>query len=216
MKTSPAANFDRIAKAYRWMEYASLGPVLERVRWWFLDKGRLSGCRRALVLGDGDGRFTARLLATNEQVRVTAVDLSGEMLSLLRRRCAGSAGRLSTVRMDARNYTPESPLDLIVTHFFLDCLTNDEVRGVVQRVRLAAGPGAFWLVSEFRIPAGVLRMPSRLFLRGLYGAFRVLTGLRVTRLPEYGRALRECGFVMRQTEFFLGGLLVTELWQVLT
>ena len=67
-------NFDRIARPYRWLEYLSLGRALERCRFHFLP--RLRDCRRALVLGDGDGRFTAKLLDANPSVQVDAVDIS--------------------------------------------------------------------------------------------------------------------------------------------
>jgi hypothetical protein len=58
--TSPP-NFDRIARPYRWLEYLTLGRSLERAREVFLPL--LKDRRQALILGDGDGRFTARLLA---------------------------------------------------------------------------------------------------------------------------------------------------------
>jgi len=211
-KSGRRSDFDRIARAYRWMEYLSMGTLLERVRWHQLDGGRLSACRRALVLGDGDGRFTARLLAANEGVQVTAVDLSGRMLELLGRRCVGFADRLQVRRADAREYVPEGVPDLVVTHFFLDCLTQAEVRELVGRMEPRLAPGALWVVSEFRIPGGWLRVPAWVLVRGLYLAFRVLTGLRVTRLPEYGEVLRESGFQVVAEERFCGGLLVSELW----
>ena len=57
----PAANFDLIARPYRWLEYLTFGPALARCRNHFLPQ--LTDRRAALVLGDGDGRFLARLLA---------------------------------------------------------------------------------------------------------------------------------------------------------
>ena len=78
------ANFDHIARPYRWLEYLTFGPYLERCRFHFLDQ--LKRHRRALILGDGDGRFTARLLATNPQISVDAVDSSAAMLNLLSER----------------------------------------------------------------------------------------------------------------------------------
>jgi len=212
--TKGVADFDGIARAYRWMEYLSLGTLLERVRWHHLNCGRLGKCRRALVLGDGDGRFTARLLAANDEVKVTAVDLSGCMLELLGRRCALFADRVVVRQGDAREYVPEGAADLVVTHFFLDCLTQAEVLKLVGRVKPMLGKDALWLVSEFRIPEGWLRWPARLLVRGLYLAFRVLTGLRVTQLPDHGTVLRGCGFGVVAEKRFLGGLLVSELWEL--
>ena len=206
-------NFDRVARAYRWMEYLSLGPVLERVRFWALDAGWLDLSAHALVLGDGDGRFTARLMGRNRRVQVTTIDLSAEMLRLLERRCAPFRPRLSTTCGDAREFEPGFGADLVVTHFFLDCLEQDEVGVLVRRVAAGLGPGATWVVSEFQVPRGWLSLPSWLIVRGLYLAFRVLTGLKVTRLPEFARELRGCGFGVIAEKQFLGGLLVSQVWK---
>ncbi len=50
---NPVPNFNRLAQIYRWLEYLSFGPFLWRCRIRFLPD--LAHCRRALVLGDGDG-----------------------------------------------------------------------------------------------------------------------------------------------------------------
>jgi SAM-dependent methyltransferase len=112
-----ASGFDRVALAYRWMEYLTLGTALKRTRQWALDAGWMDGSRRALVLGDGDGRFTARLLRRNPQVEVEAVDLSAGMLRLLGRRCGFAGERLRARREDAREFVPEPGADLVATHY---------------------------------------------------------------------------------------------------
>ena len=76
-------NFDPLARPYRWLEYATFGRALERCRFHFLPA--LTGARRALVLGDGDGRFLARLLRANPELEADVVDCSPAMLRLLQR-----------------------------------------------------------------------------------------------------------------------------------
>ena len=75
------SNFNRLARIYRWLEYLTFGPFLWRCRIHLLPQ--LVPCRRALVLGDGDGRFTARLLRENPNLEVTAVDGSPRMIQSL-------------------------------------------------------------------------------------------------------------------------------------
>ena len=206
-------DFDPVARAYRWLEYGSLGPLLERTRECHLS--RLSQCRQALVLGDGDGRFTARLLAAAPMVQVEAVDLSGMMLALLRSRCTASLDRLQTLQQDIRTYTPSRESDLVVTHFFLDCLTQQEVDALVTRLTPHLSRNALWLVSDFRIPSGLLRWPALLYVRVLYLAFRVLTGLRITRLPNHQASLEQCGFTLVASQRRLFGMLTSEVWQLI-
>ncbi len=207
------ANFDRLAALYRWMEWCSFGPFLGWCRCAFLHE--LGSCRRALVLGDGDGRFTARLLRENPHVGVDAVDASAAMLRRLARRGSRQgAGRVRTFRADARTWQPASDgYDLIATHFFLDCLTTEEVRALALKLRAAAAPGAVWVVSEFAEPAnGFGRLFARPVVASLYWAFGCMTGLRVRRLPQHSAALREAGFALTQRKTWLGGMLASERW----
>jgi SAM-dependent methyltransferase len=206
-------NFDRVARAYRWMEAVTFGPLLMQARCAYL--GEVRGCKRALVLGDGDGRFTRRLLAANGAVRVDAVDASAAMLAELRRNAEPYAGRVCTYVADARLWQPaRAAYDAIATHFFLDCLTTSEVAALAVRVRSAAAPGALWVVSEFAIPRGAFgAVVARPVVALLYRVFSVLTGLTVQRLPEYRAALAEAGFVLAEERPRLRGLLVSELWR---
>lgn len=202
-------NFDRVARVYRWAEYLALGPTLERTREFFLP--RLSGCTSALALGDGDGRFLAALLHQNPRLQAVAVDTSAAMLTLLQKRCGA---RVRTVQASALEVKPEPRTDLVVTHFFLDCFTQKEVDALVRGLAAQLQPGALWVVSDFGPPrVRWLRPFAAAYVRSLYLAFRILTGLQVTRLPDPQRALTVAGFLRLDRKEFLFGLLYTELWQ---
>jgi SAM-dependent methyltransferase len=207
-------DFDRLASLYRWMEMASFGPFLQWCRCAWLD--RLTLCRRGLVIGDGDGRFTARLLQANSTIVVDAVDASSAMLRALLRRAGGDSHRITTQIGDARTWQPGAArYDLVATHFFLDCLTTDEVRSLAQTVRGALVDEAQWAISEFAVPENLFgRIVARPLVAFLYRAFGWLTHLRVRCLPDHAAALQEAGFSLLQRRTWLGGLLVSELWSV--
>jgi len=202
--------FDRVARLYRWAEYATFGPILSHCRLEFLSSAK--GAQRALVLGDGDGRFTAALLASSPEVVVDAVDQSAEMLRLLSTRCASE--RVHTHCIDAMRVEVRGPYDLIATHFFLDCLSTNDVETLSLRIAASGAPNARWLISDFDIPAGILHWPARALVRSLYLAFRVLTGMRVKQLPLWRQALRGAGFHRLQRVSRLGGILVAEMWEL--
>jgi len=206
--------FDKLAKPYRWMEYISFGSMLERCRFTFLPA--LQSTQTALLMGDGDGRFTAHLLQTSPNVRALAVDASPAMLRALRHRCNDSP-RLETLCCDLRNGLPqqakEKQFDLIATHFFLDCLTANEVERIASDTATITTANARWLVSEFNIPDnGTMHLLSRIVIRLLYAAFHLLTGLNTQHLPSYREILRHHGWQMEQSKTHLRGLLVSELW----
>jgi ubiquinone/menaquinone biosynthesis C-methylase UbiE len=215
--TQPQPDFDRVARIYHWAEYASLGPLLQRARTHFLPQ--LRECRQALALGDGDGRFLARLMAQNPEMQTVAVDTSARMLELLRKNCAYAAPdaekRLTLVHASALETMPPPETDLIVSHFFLDCFTQEDVDTLAQSYAAMLKPGTLWVVSDFALPRAMwLRPFAAAYIRMLYFAFQMLTGLRVTRLPEIGAALERAGFARVELREFAGGLIYTELWRL--
>jgi ubiquinone/menaquinone biosynthesis C-methylase UbiE len=208
-------NFNLIARPYRWLEYLTLGRSLEHCRQHFLPN--LLQQKNALILGDGDGRFTAQLLTENPTIRADVVDTSATMLQLLRQRCEATApnaaARLHTHQTNALTFPLQKTYDLVVTHFFLDCLTQSELDILIARITPNLVPGALWLISDFRIPAGPMRLPARALIRSLYLAFRILTNLRTTHLPNHPTPLTRAALTRKAHHHRLAGILTTELWQ---
>ena len=216
-ESPPAAaipDFGPLARIYRWMEWFSFGPFLARCRCAFLNL--LSNHSTALVLGDGDGRFTARLLRENPLITIDAVDASCAMLNELRRRIKSHSHRLQTHVSDARVFLPERRnYDLVVTHFFLDCLTTTEVESLARRLRSYARADAVWVLSDFAVPSGWYgRAVAQPVISFLYRSFGWLTGLEIRHLPNHHLALTRGGWFLGQQRKNLGGLLVSEIWHV--
>ena len=148
-------------------------------------------------------------------MQADAVDISRVMLQLLQDRCPPNAA-LHTHHTDVLSFlaaTPKIQYDLVVTHFFLDCFTQPEVARLASDVASRLAPGSLWIMTDFTIPSGIMRLPAALFVRALYLAFRILTGLRVSRLPDHAAALQAGGFqcLLRHRPFF--GVLASELWE---
>jgi ubiquinone/menaquinone biosynthesis C-methylase UbiE len=214
-----SVNFDRVARLYRWLEYMSFGLWLERCR--SAQLAHLTGARRALLLGDGDGRFLARLLAANPALTADVVDSSQSMLMILDRRIRRSGPqarrRICLHHADALQWNPTGSYDLIVSHFFLDCFFPHQLEQLFDRVLPHALPGARWVISEFAIPrnpfAGCL---ARGIIGLLYRAFGLLAGLRVRALPEYAAPLFRRGLMLSHDRRYLAGLLCSQVWTLPT
>jgi ubiquinone/menaquinone biosynthesis C-methylase UbiE len=209
-----AMNCDWIAPYYRWFEYLGFGGELERRRYRFLAQARPA--HRVLVLGDGDGRFLARLAEEIPGAEIDSIEASERMRELARSRsgrCSDHA-RVNHLLGDARQFPlAAGRYDLVATHFFLDCFDARECPQVIERIATAAAPRARWLISEFRqAPNGWRGLWSRAWIGSLYGFFRVVTGLRTRALVDHHPILARCGFrlVCQETSRF--GLLASELW----
>jgi len=203
-------NCDGIARWYWALEYLAFGRALERRRLEYLND--VADARHVLILGDGDGRFTAEFVRKNSGATVESVDLSGRMIAIASKRVAGFSTNVRFRVGDARSIAFEGRYDLVVTHFFLDCFRNDELLGLVERVAQSCDAGARWVISEFGLPeSGLERTLAWALVRFMYFCFWLTTGLGVKQLPDYARALEKHGFQVVRRRAVLGGLLVSEI-----
>ncbi len=207
-------NADRIASSYRWLEYAAFGPALEQARFDFLSHA--TEARRVLILGEGDGRFLARLLECNLQASVAVVESSARMIQLARQRVPpNDRTRVEFHHIDAASQPwPEGPFDLVVSHFFLDILTFPEAESVILKASVLLCPGALWLLSEFQEPAGgIRRMHARLWLAAMYRFFWLTTGVRASKLPPYRDTLSRYGLTETEHRERRFGLIRSQVWR---
>lgn len=207
--------YDRLAGSYRWLEALAFGAALQRARLAHLEVALGGGrSRRALLLGEGDGRFAAALAARAPHCELTVVDGSRAMLEAARDRLQrAGASRVRFAHCDLRRYRPEGGFDLIVTCFVLDLFEADTLQELVPRWAAALAPGGRWLQVDFAVPAaGWRRRRARLWLALLYRAFGATTAMEARRLVPAGPLLRAAGLRPRARAEFSGGLLASSVW----
>jgi ubiquinone/menaquinone biosynthesis C-methylase UbiE len=214
MTGDPPPNFDRLAGGYRALEFLAFGRDLERARLAYVD--RLAGCRDILVLGEGDGRYLARLVQVAPAARIRCVDASAAMLARASARLAGTQARDRVTFEHADAFSIElapERYDAVVTLFFLDCFPADRVAALIARVRAGLRPGARWAWADFAVPArGWARWRARATLAVLYAFFRWQTGLAARELPPAEEMLERAGFRREASREFQGGLLRSALF----
>ncbi|WP_395737977.1 class I SAM-dependent methyltransferase [Prosthecobacter sp.] len=209
-------SFDLLAPHYRWMEALCAGGQLQRCRTALL--GAIHAPRRALVYGEGNGRFLVKLLRHFPQVQVTVVEASAVMIDLARKRLVreGLEGaQVEFVHADALTWqAPAAAFDLIVSCFFLDCFREDQLKTLIPVIAAAATAEAQWLIADFQIAhAGMWRACSRLIVGVLYAFFRWTTGISARELVRVEAYLSGENFTRGERREFLWGLLFCECWR---
>ena len=194
-------SFDSLAPFYRTVETIVFGNALQRARTAFLRK--LNRCRSTLVVGEGDGRFLAALLAANPKIRITCVEQSARMIQLARR-----GAPLEFVQSKIEEAAIDGTYDAIVTNFFLDCFTDGELSPIVHKLARHAQPNAIWIVGEF-----TNARRGKLLVALMYGFFRLVAHIKASRLPNYAHLLQRHGFRCAERRLFYGGIVCAELWQ---
>ncbi len=203
-------NFDRLAPFYQAMERITAGGRLQRCRVAFLDE--IPPPRMVLILGEGRGNFLVELRKRFPEATVVVVDSSARMMEHAKRNAGESSAEF--IHADVLNWTPESGgFDLIVTHFFLDCFTADELDVLVPRLADSAAPEAHWLLADFEIaPRGLARWRSRWIVALLYRFFRITCGLKADALVSPDPKLAGAGFRLERRMTSEWGLLKSECW----
>lgn len=192
MKT--ARGYDQLAWCYRLVETLAFGRALEWAR--FAHLPRLQDRRHILLLGDGDGRVLARVCRLAPHARIETLDISAGMLARAARRLSpADRARVTWRHEDARAATfAPSSYDAIVTLFFFDCFSNEEVRVLINRLRPALMPNALWLEADFALPArGPARWRAHVWLAAMQAFFRWQTGLQARELPPVGALHEDAG-----------------------
>lgn len=212
-------SFDAVAPWYRTLETIAFGNDLQRARIACLEE--IGSPRRALIVGEGNGRFLGELLRAHPKIEVDCVDASPRMLELARRgvqrEFPDRIGRVNFVRQDLASWSPpENEFDLIVTHFFLDCFPHDQLANVVAKLALAAKTDATWMLADFCIPAGgFARWRARVWLAAMYRFFQFTAGIEAKELVDPSPFLRHAGFVLASQHLFRNGMVKSELWRKL-
>jgi ubiquinone/menaquinone biosynthesis C-methylase UbiE len=203
-------SFDPVARVYHLVEALVFGRTLQRARVAWL--GEVADARRALIVGEGDGRFLEQLLVIAPSVEVVCVDGSAGMLSVASKRI-GASERVQFVHADLGAYEPTGRYDLVVTHFVLDCFDEPGVAALAARLTATLAPGGRWLLADFRVPTGVLRaLRARFWLAVMYRFFRIATKLRVKRLVDPTSILELNGLVRARWTELDAGFVGTALW----
>ncbi len=211
------ADFDLLAPHYRWMEWVLAGPKLQRCRTAFLSS--IPAPQNVLLLGEGNGRFLAELLAAHPGVRCTLVDASAKMLECARARLGRKGldlGRVQFVHADALDWQPPpGEFDLVVTCFFLDCFTAEQLARLIPHIAAATSPQARWLVADFRQPeSGWAGWRAAVILRSMYLFFQRITRLPAAQVTPVDPLLARNGFTLRERRVYDWGLLHSDVWQL--
>ena len=115
------------------------------------------------------------------------------MLQLLRQRCESATPdptqRLRTHQANALTIPLEAKYDLIVTHFFLDCLTQPELDPSSPASQNTCSPEPSGSSPTSASPPPSQSSPPSSSSAALYLAFRILTNLRTTTLPDHATPL---------------------------
>ncbi len=208
-------SFDCLAPHYRWMEWILAGRKLQHCRTFYLDA--IPAPQQVLLVGEGNGRFLIEVLRKYPAATITCIDASEAMLVQARARLEKAGLNTANVQWIHANLLewqpPKEKFDLIVTCFFLDCFTSEQLSRVVETLARSTRPHANWLLADFcEPPSGCAKWRAAAILSVMYLFFRVVTRIPAARLVVPDGELIKHNFSLKQRKTFECGLLHSDLW----
>jgi ubiquinone/menaquinone biosynthesis C-methylase UbiE len=198
-------SFDSLAPLYRTLETIVFGSALQRARVALLDETR--GCKAALLVGEGNGRFLAALIAAQRDIRITCVEQSSKMIELARASLSNS-NRVHFIQANVLAVEMGTVHDLIVTNFFLDCFNDEQLAKVIAKLAAIATDDAKWIVTDF-----TAAWQGKPLVAIMYLFFRIVAGISGSHLPDYAPVLAQHGFQCVTARSFFAGIVRTEMWR---
>ena len=152
--------------------------------------------RRIMDVGGNTGRWALRCVDYDPEVEVTIVDLP-QQLGMMREQTAGKPGadRIDGYAMDMLDLSAEFPAglhpDLIWMSQFLDCFSEPQILGILERAAKVMGPDSrlaimetFWDRQRFEPASFCLTMTSLYFTVMANGNSKMYHSDDMTRLVE--------------------------------
>ncbi len=201
-------SFDSVARYYDLLTGIVFGKSIRRSQTCFLNN--LSPTSTVLVLGGGTGWWLKEFLQQKPGCRILYVDSSSEMLTRAMK-AVGDNSRI-TFRLGTENSIKEVyEFDAVITFFFLDLFSHEELRSVIAKIKVSLKQNAHWLVSDFTNTTWW----HACMLLVMYSFFRISTGLQNKNLPDWTEVLLENDLHELDQKMFYGGFIKSALYQTI-
>jgi len=192
--------FNSIAKYYDRLARLVFSKSIVQAQTCFLN--RIPPSSHVLVVGGGTGWWMNDFLRSNPTCTICFVEESSEMIRLAK--SATKEDHRITFRLGTHDSISEcDEFDVVITSFFLDIFSDNELRAVVNKIDTSAKPRALWLVTDFV----ETKWWHSIMLIVMYGFFRLTTGLKNQKLPDWHAALGQAQLAEVDTRLFSKGFI---------
>jgi ubiquinone/menaquinone biosynthesis C-methylase UbiE len=211
-------NFDALSRHYRWMEAVAAGGKLQKCREEYLNE--IYGCKNALLVGEGHGRFLEVFIRANPTASITFIDSSKGMIEVAKDRLQRKGldeRRVKFIHVDAMSQDfGENVFDLVVTNFFLDCFDESQLEVLISKLARSLKQGGQWMLADFCKPdKGWKRLRAVIIIKLMCVFFDIATQLRVNDLLSPDKILKKNGMQLLKRTRYEWDLLKADLWKKL-
>lgn len=210
----PSRNgFDRIAPVYDLLARGVFGQTLKKARRRFIHQ--IKAGDRVLIMGGGTGWILPHVLdRLGKSGQVLYVELSKVMIERASARIREHPGRhlVQFLHGEVKDIPGSWRADVIVTHFFLDLFSPDELKLVFTTLSEFLLPQGSWLIADFSRPAQAWHIPYRILIALMYLFFRLTCGISAKRLQNFQAMFFQHGFQLKEQDQWWRGMISSRIY----
>lgn len=202
-------DYDLIAPIYDLLASLVLGRVYIKSKWAFLEN--IKSGDKVWFIGGGTGANLPDILKRcGKNGLVIYTEASEVMLQKARENIRPDVmHQIKFICSDDLRLPPDLTVDVIVTQFFLDVLTDAAINSLFEQVRRGASPGVRWIFLDF-YPI----IKKKIFIRLMISFFSLLTRHPRKELPAYDAFFQKWGWREIKKSSFKKGFYVAKLYNL--
>lgn len=197
-------NFNKIAWCYDFLARLVFGKNLLWAQCYFVD--RISAKSSVLIMGGGTGQLVSAMVMHDPTQKITFVEASEEMIR--RARQSVPSPTINWI-CGTEEDIPDESYDVIITPFFLDLFSDTRLAKVVSILNSKLSNSGSWIATDFVAEAWW----HSIFLKVMYGFFKVACNLETTHLPEWQSQIAKAGYQKVHEKYFYRSFIKSIVYQ---
>jgi tRNA (cmo5U34)-methyltransferase len=198
--STPLNQFDRIAIWYDRLAKLVFGKAIRSAQICFLH--RLPHQGNVLILGGGTGWILDEIYSLRSELQVWYIEASGEMINLARKK--NRVSRVYFIHGTENDIPANIKHDVIITNFYLDLFTEQDLDKIITRIVSSMNPEAIWLASDFYSEG---KWWQKKMLALMYRFFKLTCKIKASALPNWTGILLRNGLRLIIEEKFYSGFI---------
>lgn len=161
---------------------------------------------KILVLGGGTGKWISELIQFNNTCKIWFVDASSKMVELAKDNLKDTE-QVAFIH-GAEDKIPKLQFDVIITHFFLDMFTNQQLYNLIGKLVNDTNSPSMWIAADFEKS----KYWHALLLRFMFLFFRQSGTMDNNELPDWNAILKSHRFKIAASKSSFGKFIQSRLY----
>ncbi|HEY5692650.1 MAG TPA: class I SAM-dependent methyltransferase [Cyclobacteriaceae bacterium] len=159
-----------------------------------------------LVLGGGSGKWVSEIIKTNKTCHILFVDASSKMMDQAKYNLEG-VEQVSFIH-GTQNDLPNLHFDVIITHFFFDMFTTQQLHMLIEQLDRQLNSPSLWIVSDFEKS----KYWHSLMLKMMFLFFKLSNTIENNDLPDWNDIMKSQHFKVSKTMSLYGDFIQSRLY----